>query len=500
MNRRFVLLSLITILLYAWPLYERLSPRASHAAKFIVNPPPPAREAAPYMADTFISRDMGLGMVHAATVCEMPDGGLAAVWYGGIWEGARDTAVFLSTRGAGASSWSPPGVVADAASSSKELRRYIKKVGNPVLFTGAGDRLWLVYVTTSFGGWAASSLNVKTSSDGGKTWTAARRLVLSPFLNISELVRNRPVRLTDGGFLIPIYHELIGKFPELLWLRPEENGNRLVYRKTRMEGGRRFIQPMVVPHGERSAAAFFRNCSDDRKVGRSLTSDGGMTWSRPKLLKLPNPDSAVGAVLLSDKRILLGFNDSVKYRSNLRLAVSNEAATEWARAATLEQEEGTEFSYPYLISDRNGRIHMVYTWRNRMIRHLEVNEAWVNAGLAAYMSLAEKGRDLVEAVFDALRDSPPGREPVLAEIMRRSALDAVAGVAEGEKRHVYRDALLSFYDARGHLGRLDACLAVAQGTGYPDKEALTRLTEAHEAVKTDLEALIKDYEWLAWGR
>lgn len=500
MNRRSVLLLLVTLLLYAWPLYERLSSRGLHPDRFVVNQPPSPPKGDPRMTGTFISRDMGLGMVHAAAICETPEGGLAAVWYGGIREGARDTAVFLSTRPAGSSSWTPPSLVADAASSTRELRRYIKKVGNPVIFTGADDRLWLVYVTTSFGGWSASSLNVKTSSDGGKTWTAARRLALSPFLNISELVRNRPVPLTDGGFLIPIYHEFIGKFPELLWLREQENGNRLVYRKTRIEGGGKFIQPMVVPHGERSAVVFFRNCAEDRKVGRSLSSDAGRTWSRPKLLKLPNPDSAVGAALLSDKRILLAFNDSVKYRSNLRLAVSNEAATEWERAATIEQEDGTEFSYPYVISDRNGRIHMAYTWRNRMIRHVEVNEAWVNARMAAYRSISEKGKDLAVAIFEALRQIPPGKEPGLAETMRGSALDFVASVAEGEKRRVYREALRSFYDARGHLGRLDACMGIAGDMAYLDRGTLGRLVEAYEAVKTDLEALIKDYEWLARDR
>jgi len=53
--------------------------------------------------------------------------------------------------------------------------------------------------------WQSSS-QPSTSSDGGLFWTPSRRLTLSPFFNVSELVRNRPVRLANGGWLVPVYH------------------------------------------------------------------------------------------------------------------------------------------------------------------------------------------------------------------------------------------------------------------------------------------------------
>ncbi|MBW1816220.1 MAG: four helix bundle protein [Deltaproteobacteria bacterium] len=501
MNKPFILFCVLTLLLYARPAWERFSSSTQKAPRFAdysserINPDEP-----PVMVETFISRDMGLGIVHAAAICEMNDGTLAAVWYGGIREGGRDTAIYMSTHGPNtASSWSKPQVVADTSSTKKELKRFIRKIGNPVIFADAGNRLWLVYVTVSVGGWAGSSLNWKVSTDGGKSWTAARRLTLSPFINTSELVRNRPIPLSDGGFMIPIYHEALGKFPEILWFRPDAEGKTLSYHKTRMSGGRSYIQPTVVPYDERSAVAFYRNCSGDRRVGRSVTSDAGRTWSRPKPLRVPNPDAALSALALSDGRILLALNDSVKYRSNLRLLVSEKGSKSWERAATLEYEDGMEFSYPYMCRARNGRIHMVYTWRNGHIRHLEFNKAWLDARMAAYQTLPEKSRDLVVEIFRVFKENAVDEARILAESFRHSALGLTAALAEAEMRQIYRYALKAFYEARGHLARLDACLATAEDLGFLNTETIERLAGSLDAVTKELDGVIKDYEWYARG-
>jgi predicted neuraminidase len=220
------------------------------------------------MTEEFINRDPGSATVHVGSICEMTGGRLVACWYGGTREGARDTAIYLALRDPGKrSSWSEPRAVVDRDSASRELRRYVKKVGNSIIFADSEDRLWLIYVTITVGGWSGSSLNVKISHDGGTTWTTSQRLTLSPFLNVSELVRNNPLPMKGGGFVIPIYHECLGKFPEILWIRRGQRDQRITFRKTRMAGGRSFIQPSVVGYDSRVAKAFYRSCSDDRAVG-----------------------------------------------------------------------------------------------------------------------------------------------------------------------------------------------------------------------------------------
>jgi predicted neuraminidase len=332
------------------------------------------------MTQEFISGDPGDGMLHVASICEMADGRLAACWYGGTREGARDTAIYLAVRDPGRlSSWSAPRVVVDRGSASRELRRYVKKLGNPMIYADSRSRLWLIYVTIAVGGWSGSSLNVKVSDDGGDHWTPSSRLTLSPLLNVSELVRNNPLQMSNGSLAVPIYHEFLGKFPEILWIKAEAGG--FSHRKTRIAGGRSFIQPSIIARAPRRAAAFFRSCSEEKAVGMATTRDAGTTWSEPRRLGLPNPDAAVNALPLSGGRILLAFNESTRGRWNMQLALSSDGGATWQRVARIEEDKGAEFSYPYMIRDSHGHIHLTYTWHRKRIRHVVFNEAWINSKL-----------------------------------------------------------------------------------------------------------------------
>ncbi len=381
MNRRLILiLILVTCLLYARPFLDWFAHRQREPSVFSAHGVSAGvRNETPFMKTAFITPASEKHRVHAGALCELPDGRLAAVWYGGSREGAKDVAIFyaecaMDQTGA----WSQPRVLVDRTSATAELDRYIKKVGNPVIFTGPDRRVWLIYVTVTLGGWSGSSLNLKMSEDGGLTWQPSRRLTLSPFFNISELVRTKPVNLTQGKTAIPIYHECLGKFPELLWIETEERATGLSYRKTRMTGGRRFIQPCVVPYTPSRAAAFYRCTSEAKAIGRAVTTTAGASWSDPEILALPNPDAGLDALLLSHGRILMAFNDSPSGRENLRLALSDDQGMTWRRIATIENMPGEEFSYPYLISTQNGQIHLLYTWRRKRIKHVIFNEAWVN--------------------------------------------------------------------------------------------------------------------------
>ena len=382
MNRRLIIiLVLATLILYTWPMAGGLSSLGRDPATFISYAPPVSADyGKPFMVEEFINADSEKEMVHVGSICQLSDGRLIAAWYGGTREGAKDVAIFLATKDPGQlARWSKPKRVVDRISASRELYRYIKKVGNPVIFAGSGDRLWLVYVTISAGGWSGSSLNVKLSYDAGATWSNSRRLTLSPFLNISELVRNKPLPLSNGGFALPVYHECLGYFPEILWIRSGNQDGAIIFRKSRMTGGQSFIQPSVVAYAPSLATAFYRCRSNQKAVGVAVTRDAGVSWSEPQTFNLPNPDAAVDAVLLSDHSILLAFNDSAENRENLRLAVSNDGGANWVRIATLDSTEGQKYSYPYMIRSRDGLIHLVYTWRRKRIKHVVFNEAWINS-------------------------------------------------------------------------------------------------------------------------
>jgi len=353
-------------------------PRGAQFLPAVEAPAPiPSAAPGPIFTEELINPDSPLGMSHVASICELPDGRLAAVWYAGSREGARDVAIYLAAQERGQTIWTTPRAILAPEQAGRDLHRAVRKVGNPLIFSDAAGKLRLLYVTISVGGWSGSSLNLTTSTDEGESWSPSRRLTLSPFFNVSELVRNRPAPLSDGSWLVPIYHEFLGKFPELLWL--SETADGLSATKSRISGGRSIIQPALAALSTNTALAFLRDCSPRKRISMARTDDAGRTWSPPQPLDLPNPDSGLTALRLADGRVLLAFNDSAAGRGNLSLAVSNDEGRTWRCLATLAEEAGAEFSYPFLLRTRDGKIHLVYTWKRKGIKHVAFNSVWLNA-------------------------------------------------------------------------------------------------------------------------
>ncbi|NDC54291.1 MAG: hypothetical protein EBZ74_08365 [Planctomycetia bacterium] len=373
------------VAVWGWPREGRPLPGPGAAFRL---PAAPAADEPPLFTSGFIDHDPPLAYVHCPSICERAAGGLACAWYAGAHELAADVAVWMATAAAdeagGATEWAAPRLVVDRRRASRDLGRFVDRVGNAVIFGDDGGRLWLVYVTIAVGGWSGSTLNACSSTDGGVTWTAGRRLPLSPFFNVSELVRAAPVRLDSGEIVLPVYHECVGKFPELVWLAPEADGLRAV--KTRLAGGRSFLQPAVVPLDGRRCLTLLRCHAASRRLMLQRSEDGGRTWSTPEPTPLPNPDASVAAVRLSDGTVLLACNLAREGRATLDLVRFDPAAAFWQRVATLDDEPGERFAYPYMMHDRRGRVHLVYTWKMRRVRHVVMNEAWIRGRPAERMT------------------------------------------------------------------------------------------------------------------
>ena len=332
----------------------------------------------PYFAQSYINPPGHTASSHCSVLCSLPSGDLLAVWYGGSREGAADVAVYTSRLKKGAPTWTPPVVAVDRVMAQNELDRYIKKVGNAVIFPDRLGKLWMVYVTVSVGGWSGCSLNLKISDDDGHTWGKSRRLTLNPFLNLSSLVRNKPIYASDGRIGLPVYHEMAVKYPQILWLTPGANGGVQDYRMRSLPEKPGLIQPTLVALDDDRVLMMMRDVGAQRKLRTAFSNDNGWTWSATGESGLPNPDSAVDALRLRDGRILLAYNDAARGRENLRLAISSDDGVTWTPGATLERADNLEFSYPYLAEDSYGRIHLTYTWQRKRIKHLEFNLAWLD--------------------------------------------------------------------------------------------------------------------------
>lgn len=353
--------------------------------------------------------------VHAASIVELRDGRLRAVWFSGSREGAGDVVIKTSVMEPESLRWSEETTLLDRQHLQQGLWRYVKKIGNPVIARMPDDSLVLWMVNVSVGGWAGSSITWLRSTDDGMSWSLPRRLVTSPFLNISTLAKGVPIFYQDGQIGLPVYHEFVSKFAEILRISPEGR----VLDKTRIPRSQTSLQPVVLVSSARQAQIYMRS-GHSTAVMASETVDAGKTWSATHATAWPNPDSALAGVVTATSQQWLALNPKPKNREILALlqtsaAGSFEGAIPWvvessptpeirlpvsdyerllgdelqkqgASQAQIQADVASakrqlcgsatclqEFSYPYLLQSRDGYLHLVYTWHRSRIKHVRLD-------------------------------------------------------------------------------------------------------------------------------
>ncbi len=343
--------------------------------------PPPARFAAPQTVarpttSAGLQRELlfaAAPSAHASSLTELSDGRIAAAWYAGAYEGAEGVRIWFSTKdGMG---WTNPRVIADGVTTIAATRIGARTLGNPIIHFQS-RRLHLWYVSVAFGGWSVSSINHSVSDDLGETWSAPRKLVTSPFFNISTLVRARPVALEGDEIGLPVYHELAAKRAE--WLRLDSEGR--VLGKVRIPSERAALQPAVAPIDATRAIALMRASAGRLIVAN--TDDGGASWNPAASLDIENHDTSVAVLRLASGRLLLAANPG-RGRAILQLFVSPDHGHTWHSAKIIEQDTtgALEYSYPSLLQTRDGQIHLSYTFRRQTIAHTTFDEAMLDEAL-----------------------------------------------------------------------------------------------------------------------
>lgn len=336
--------------------------------------------------------------VHAASVIPLKDGNWRAFWFAGSREGAADVVILSAVWDSVSRQWGPASMVLDREGAQASLGRYIAKLGNPVPMRNINGQLQLYVVAVSIGGWAGSSISVMHSDDDGLTWTGPKRLITSPLLNLSTLVKGSGFLFADGTMGMPVYHEWIGKYGELLRLDP--TGQMLD--KKRMTSGRGTLQPIVFIDDAKHASAYFRQArrTGAKRIPVSYTTSAGERWELAPDLGLLNPNAAITGVELSDRTRLMVFNDLEHGRHRLVLAASWPSQTQmdssqpaksnyspWKTIAVLEDETASttnpkeEFSYPYMSLNQQGQVLLAYTWNRKRIKSI----LWDASNLQSYL-------------------------------------------------------------------------------------------------------------------
>ncbi len=335
------------------------------------------------------------------------DGGLDCLWFGGTLEGKSDICIHRAALGP--DGWRKAEQVSDDPENSEQ---------NPVQFT-TGDGRTLVFHTSQPGG--NQDACVVRMREAGK---APRTLSLpaGTFIRAPLFVR------ADGSWLLPLFRCVAR--PGQKWTGSHDTAAVAIssdrgvsWREVDVPGSIGCVHMTIVPLGGNRLAAFFRRRQADF-VHRTESADGGESWSVPEATDVPNNNSSIAVVRLSDGRIAMACNPvnaamSSDRRASLydelgedddrpnaeggcnpvwgvprapmTLCISTDEGRTFPRRIMVEDGPGTclsnnsldgknrEMSYPALIEGPDGTLDLAYTYHRRAIKHVRLSRDWLEA-------------------------------------------------------------------------------------------------------------------------
>jgi len=300
---------------------------------------------------------------HTSTLVQLNDDKIMAAWFGGKYEGSNDVAIWIATKNHG--QWTAPvKIVTGVTNTNHPIACW-----NPVLFKAKNGTLFLHYkVGPNPREWWAE---YKTSTNDGKVWSVAKKLppgFLGP-------IKNKPIQLSNGTILYPSSTESLDEKTWAIHIEKSDADGKN-WKKININCDTfGVIQPSILTYPNRKLQLLCR--SRQNVIVESWSKDNGETWSELKATQLPNPNSGSDAVTLKDGRQLLIYNPLTagknwwEGRSILKLAISSDGKN-WQDIYTLENHDKGEYSYPAIIQDRGGYIHLSYTTERKKITYTEI--------------------------------------------------------------------------------------------------------------------------------
>jgi predicted neuraminidase len=299
---------------------------------------------------------------HASTLVEYKPNEIMAAWFGGKYEGAKDVGIYIAN--CKDQKWSQP----------KELIKPLIQKGdtlpcwNPVLFKSKSQNLYLFYkVGKNPREWFGAMI---VSKDNGTTWSDPKYLpegILGP-------IRNKPIESEPGIILCGSSTETVKKN---IWSVHVETYTEATdsWKKIEIENPKNLeiIQPTFLLHGKNEIQMLSR--SKHNKVVSSWSIDNGKSWIKTDTINVVNSNSGIDALTINKKMFLLVNNplpqgkDWFYGRNILDVEYSNDGIS-WKKLFDLEKEEKGEFSYPAIIQTTDKKVHVLYTYDRKFIKHV----------------------------------------------------------------------------------------------------------------------------------
>ena len=341
---------------------------------------------------------------HAAFLSYNHDGLLECVWFAGSLEGKSDICVYQSTFDG--SCWSAATQLSDDADHSEQ---------NPIMFRPSADKSLLIHTAQAGGKQDECTVRMRQLGEAYQTLDLPK----------GTFVRATPViRPSDNAWLLPLFHctpragaKWTGRHDTASVAISNDQGAS--WRLAEVPNSIGCVHMTIVPKtdgADGAYLAFFRRRQADF-IYRTESHDGGETWAEPTPTKLPNNNSSIAAIRMSDGRLAIccnPMNKDMSYdrraslydelgndarpdaeggceaiwgvpRAPLIVAVSSDHGETFPTQVVVantdgrclannsEDGENRELSYPAIAENAEGGIDVAFTLHRRAIAHVRLS-------------------------------------------------------------------------------------------------------------------------------
>jgi hypothetical protein len=343
---------------------------------------------------------------HAANALELANGDIFVVWYYGSYEGSEDQRIAGAVLRADGS-WQPTQRVVDRFEYDGET--WCPEIGVPL--TTPDGQLALCFWACPLSSFRLVQNPIRlhpSGGSGGGSWFALptfegddaliwtrdisesrvfwsvlneARVIEPPSLLTDErglVVMGAARRLRSGRWLLPYHTETKALwFRSRFFLSDEQQTNWQSRADIYAEPG--CLEPVAVERPNGDILCYMRRGGYGGHIWRSVSKDGGETFTSPEPTNLRNPHAGIDLGLShTTGRLLLVYNDSYRLRTPLTVGISDDDGQTF-RMRDVEVAQGS-YAYPKLVQDRAGLWHLFYTNNYRHIQHASFDEAWLEKG------------------------------------------------------------------------------------------------------------------------
>ena len=274
-------------------------------------------------------------------------GRMFAVFYsGGITEDVGNYSLLVKSDDSG-KTWSEPIAVAYAGAESRAY--------DPCIWIDPQERLWFFYAVMP----NHRQMGVCCNAPDADMLDWGAEQVIG-----HDVMLNKPIVLKDGRWLLPIAIWRDGvkvKFetahtPKLSYVyESRDNGQTF----TRLGGAdvpnRSYDEHMLLERRDGSLLMFVRLM---KGIGKSLSFDGGMTWTAGENTGLGGPNSRFFLGRLRSGNVILINHAVSDTRSNLTAFLSEDDGETFPMSLLLDDRP--DISYPDLKQTADGLIYVIY--------------------------------------------------------------------------------------------------------------------------------------------